>query len=312
MRALITGITGFVGGHLADYLNTQKGVEVYGISRHNGQGNWRGYACDMRDAKKVEKLIRQIKPDRIFHLAGQASVPLSWSDPKGTFEENLISTVNLLEAVLKARLGPRIQLAGSAHEYGIPPKPMRRIDESAPMNPLSPYAVSKVSQDFLACQYARRFNMKIVRTRAFNHVGPGQSEAYVTSSMARQIALIEAGHQKPEILAGNLDTIRDYTDVRDVVRAYWLALEKGKAGEAYNIASGRGHSAREILELYLKLTPVKIKVRQDPGRLRQDDLARLVGNPGKFIRRTGWKPKINFKDSLKDILNFWRKKVKNG
>ncbi len=312
MKALITGISGFAGGHLAEYLASKKGVRVYGLARRPEKGSASVFACDIRDGAKLEKILRRIKPDRVFHLAAQASVPVSWKDPRGTFEQNLNGTLNLLEAARRACPKALIQLTGSAQEYGIPPKTSGRIGESAPLNPLSPYAVSKAAQDFLMKFYGRRFGMKIVMTRAFNHIGPRQSDDFIASSFAKQIAEIEAGLRRPEILVGDLRSVRDYTDVRDMVRAYWLSLEKGRAGEVYNIASGRGRSGLEILEAYLKITDARIRVKKDPSRMRSHDLPRLVGDPSKFMRRTGWKPEINFEKSLEDILNYWRKEVGRG
>lgn len=311
MRILITGITGFAGGHLADLLSAKKGVRVYGLSRRPARSQKRVYACDMRDSRKLEKILKGVKPDRIFHLAAQSSVTLSWEDPKRTFEQNLMGALNLFEAARKICPRARIQVAGSAQEYGIPPNKLRRIDEAVPVNPLSPYAISKAAQDFLACQYSAHYGMRLIRTRAFNHIGPRQSPNFVTSNFARQIALIEAGCQKPEILVGDLEAVRDYTDVRDVVRAYWMILEKGKPGDVYNIASGQGCTARQILNIYLKLSPVKIRIRQERSRLRVNDLARLVGDPRKLALATGWKARIPLERSLEDILNFWREKIKN-
>ncbi len=311
MRVLITGITGFAGRHLADFLSVKKSVQVYGLARRPGHSQKRVYACDMRDSRKLEALVGQIKPDRIFHLAAQSSVSLSWEDPKETFEQNLIGTLHLFEAARKMCPKARIQIAGSAHEYGVPPKKLGRINESVPVNPLSPYAISKAAQGFLACQYSGHFGMRIIRTRAFNHIGPRQTAEFVTSSFARQIALIEAGRQRSEIFVGNLETVRDYTDVRDVVRAYWLVLEKGKPGEVYNIASGKGYTARQILNIYLRLSRARISIRRDRSRLRANDLPRLVGDSRKLALATGWKAQIPLENSLADILNFWREKIKN-
>ena len=311
MKALITGITGFAGRHLADFLSARKGVEVHGLSRTGDRSSKNIHACDVQDAAKVGKLILKIRPDRIYHLAAQSSVAYSWEHPKETFEQNLMGTLNVLDAARRLPRAPRIQLAGSAQEYGIPPKNKKIIDENVPMNPLSPYSVSKVSQDLMACQYVLHYGMKIVRTRAFNHIGPGQAADFVTSSFARQVARIEAGLQRPEIFVGNLDSVRDYTDVRDMVRAYWYALEKGEEGEVYNIASGDGRTVREILDVYLKLSPAKIAVKVDPARVRANDLPRLVGDSRKFRRRTGWAPRISLETSLNDVLAFWREKTKH-
>ncbi len=310
MRILITGITGFAGRHLTDFISGRPGAKVYGISRGR-QADKKIYACDLRDAKKISAIVKAVKPDRVFHLAAQSSVQLSWKEPSDTFEQNLMGTLNLLEAVRQFSPRAKVQIAGSAQEYGVPPKKTARLDERAPVNPQSPYAVSKVAQDLLASQYGLQYGLQIVRTRAFNHIGPGQSPDFLAASLARQIARIEAGKQNPVILAGNLDTVRDYTDVRDMARAYWLALEKGQPGEVYNIASGRGYSARQILNSYLELSRVKITVKADPARMRANDLSRLVGDARKFTRRTGWKPRIPVKTTLLDTLNYWRQKVRH-
>lgn len=313
MRILITGITGFVGSHLSDFLSVRTDLEVHGLARRpKPAGRARVHACDIADAARLDRVVRSIRPDRVFHLAAQAAVPASWENPVGTFEQNVCGTLNLLDAVRRHCPAALVSLTGSAHEYGIPPKGVRFIDESVPMNPMSPYAVSKIAQDRLADLYVRRYRLQIVRTRGFNQIGPRQSADFVAASLARQVALIEAGKQAPRILVGNLTAVRDYTDVRDMARAYWLALEKGKPGEAYNIATGRGHSVRDLLDRYLEMSRVKISVKKDPARVRSQDLPRLVGNPRKFTARTGWKPAIPFEDSLRDILNDWRQRVTHG
>ncbi len=313
MKVLITGISGFAGSHLADYAAAKKGVHVYGLARRARRGRYTVYACDIRNGAKLEQLLRRVRPDRIFHLAAQASVPVSWKDPKGTMEQNFNGTLNLLEAVRRVCPKAQVQLTGSAQEYGVPPKKKAgRIDETTPLNPLSPYAVSKAALDYLGELYVRHYGMKVVMTRAFNHIGPGQTDAFIASSFAKQVALIEAGKKKPEIHVGDLSSVRDYTDVRDMVRAYWLSLEKGRAGEVYNIASGRGRSGKDMLGAYLKMTPVKIRIVKDAARVRKHDLPRLVGDARKFARHTGWKPKIKFEQSLADILNYWRKEVGRG
>jgi GDP-4-dehydro-6-deoxy-D-mannose reductase len=218
--------------------------------------------------------------------------------------------LNLLEAVRHTGIKPRILVTCSAEGYGASANKVRFLDESAPFAPLNPYSVSKVAQDLLAHQYFLALGQKVVRTRAFSHTGPGQNDSFVAGSFAKQVALIEAGRQKPVIRVGNLKAIRDFTDVRDVVRAYALALEKGKAGEAYNVCSGKGRRISELLDIYLSESSVKIKVKHDPGRQRAGDIPRLVGNPKKFINATGWKPEIPFEQTLRDVLDYWRERVK--
>ena len=297
---MITGSSGFVGRHLTDFLAAKKGVKVFGIHARDG---------DVRDAKKVLGLLRKIRPDRIFHLAAQPSVPLSWKDPKQTFQVNLIGTLNLLEAARRLGLRPQIQIAGSSEMYGSAPRD-HRIRETDLLQPMNPYAVSKASQDILAGQYHASLGFEIIRTRAFNHIGPGQSENFVVSNFAKQVASIEAGRQSPVIRVGHLESVRDFTDVRDVVRAYWLALEKGDPGQAYNVCSGVGRKIRQIVDFYLAQSRVKIKFQKDTSRLRLSEVSRIVGNPEKFMKKTGWKPLIPFETTLRDILDDWRLNVK--
>jgi GDP-4-dehydro-6-deoxy-D-mannose reductase len=317
MRVLITGITGFAGSHLAEFLCRKKGIEIYGIER------WRSrpeniehirdkinlYECDIRDASSVRKVITEIKPHRIFHLAAQSFVPASWTAPAETLTTNIIGQLNVFEAVRQTGINPMIQIAGSSEEYGIVKKNELPIKETNPLRPLSPYAVSKVGQDLLGYQYYMSYKLHIVRTRGFNHSGPRRGDVFVESSFARQIALIEKGKSPPVIYVGNLNAKRDYTDVRDMVRGYWLALEKGSPGEVYNICSGKVYSVREVLDMLLSFANVQPKVKQDPKRMRPSDVPILCGDNRKFVQETGWKNEIPFEVTLKDLLNYWRNKV---
>ena len=317
MRVLITGITGFAGSHLAEFLCRKKGVEIYGIER------WRSrpeniehikdkinlHECDIRDASSVRKVISEIKPHRIFHLAAQSFVPASWTAPAETLTTNIIGQLNVFEAVRQTGINPMIQIAGSSEEYGIVKKNELPIKETNPLRPLSPYAVSKVGQDLLGYQYYMSYKLHIVRTRGFNHSGPRRGDVFVESSFARQIALIEKGKSPPVIYVGNLNAKRDYTDVRDMVRGYWLALEKGKPGEVYNICSGKVYSVRDVLDMLLSFANVQPKVKHDPKRMRPSDVPILCGDNRKFVRETGWKNEIPFEVTLKDLLNYWRNKV---
>jgi len=317
VKVLITGITGFVGSHLAEYLLTKKGVTVFGIERWRSKEDnilhfkekIRLSYCDLRDASSVHEIIRKVKPESIFHLAAQSFVLSSWVAPAETLTTNIIGELNLFEAVRELGLHPKIQIAGSSEEYGMILPHEIPIKETNPLRPLSPYGVSKVGQDLLAYQYHQSYGLHVVRTRAFNHTGPRRGEVFVTSNFAKQIALIERGKQPPVIEVGNLTSRRDFTDVRDVVKAYWLALEKGKSGDVYNICSGKDYSIREVLDILLSMAKVKPKVKQDPERMRPSDVMRLLGNNTKFRRLTGWKPEIPFRKTLEDLLNYWRERV---
>jgi len=318
VRALITGYTGFAGSHLADYiLKSHPDVEVYGIKR------WRSRTenvehltdkvkvihCDLRDAVSVHSVLKEVKPDRIFHLAAQSFVPTSWEAPSDTMTTNVIGQINIFEAVRELKLQPRIQLACSSEEYGMVFENEVPIKETNPLRPLSPYAVSKVTQDYLGYQYNKSYGIFIVRTRGFNHTGPRRGDVFVTSNFAKQIAEIENGNKPPVIYVGNLDAKRDFTDVRDIVRAYWLSLEKGEPGEVYNLSSNSTRSIRSMLDMLLSFSKIKIEVKQDPVRMRPSDVMVLWGDNTKFVKQTGWKPEIPFEQTMKDLLNYWRERV---
>ncbi len=317
MKVLITGITGFAGSHLADFLLEKGNIEVYGTER------WRSrteniehikdritlMGCDIRDASSVKNLIEKIKPNRIFHLAAQSFVPTSWHAPQETLTTNIIGELNVFEAVRELGINPIIQIAGSSEEYGLVEEAELPVKETNPLRPLSPYAVSKVGQDLLGYQYYKSYGLNIIRTRGFNHSGPRRGEVFVSSDFAKQIVRIEKKKQEPVIHVGNLEAIRDFTDVRDMVKAYWLATEKGKPGEVYNICSGRGWKIKEVLDILLNLTNEKIEIKQDPKRMRPSDVPVLIGDCKKFREVTGWKPEIPFKKTLEDLLNYWRERV---
>jgi GDP-4-dehydro-6-deoxy-D-mannose reductase len=314
MRVLITGITGFAGSHLADLCLTKKDVEVYGIIRwrsrtENIEHIWdrlRLLECDLRDASSTRDVIEEIRPDRIFHLAAQSFVPTSWKAPTESLTTNIIGQVNVFEAVRKLDIDCAIQIACSSEEYGMVHPDEVPIKESNPLRPLSPYGVSKVGQDMLGYQYYMSYGMKIVRTRGFNHTGPRRGPVFVCSDFAKQIVDIEKGLREPYMEVGNLDARRDFTDVRDMVRAYWLALEKGKPGTAYNICTGTSFSIQEILDMLIEISGVKVEVRTDKGRLRPSDVPLLQGDNSLFSGDTGWKPEIPMEKTLSDLLDFWR------
>ncbi len=315
MRALITGINGFAGSHLADLLLTQPGLQVFGGVYGNCDNivHLDGHATfiegDLRELSFAESLLKETQPDRIYHLAGQAFPPASWQDPWTTLEVNLRSEVNLLDSVARLGLSTRILVIGSLDEYGRVSPQSLPVTEEAPFHPDSPYGVSKVAQDLLGLQYFLSHHLHIVRVRPSNHIGPRQNEQFVTSDFARQIAQIEAGQRAPVLHVGNTAAERDFTDVRDMMRAYYLALERGEAGQVYNIGSGRAVSIRHVLELLLAQSQVPIRVEQDPARLRPSDTPVLYSSTAKFRAHTGWEPTIPLENSLRDILNYWRAKI---
>ncbi len=318
MRVLITGITGFAGSHLAEYiLNAHKDVEVSGLVRWRSRmeniravrDRVRLYEADIKDVISLKGALAAAKPDRIFHLAAQSFVPASWKLPAETFAANAIGEINLFEACRMLRLNPRIQVAGSSEEYGQVFPDEVPMKESNPLRPLSPYAVSKVAQDLLGYQYHKSYGMKIVRTRGFNHTGPRRGEVFVTSCFAKQIAEAELRSREPVIQVGNLEAKRDFTDVRDMVRAYWLALEKGKPGDVYNIGSGQAYAIQEVLDLLLGLSRLPLEVRVDRDRLRPSDVPILLSDSSKFQGLTGWEPRIPLKRTLEDLLNYWRERL---
>ena len=318
MRVLITGITGFAGSHLAEYvLENHPGVEVWGFVRwrsrmENIEGirpRLRLVEADLNDIVSLKGALAKARPDRIFHLAAQSFVPTSWLLPAETFAVNAVGQLNLFEALRMLRMNPRIQIAGSSEEYGLVHPDEVPMTEMNPLRPLSPYAVSKVAQDMLGYQYHQSYGLKVIRTRGFNHTGPRRGDVFVTSCFAKQVAEIEAGRKEPVVEVGNLEAKRDFTDVRDMVRAYWLAAEKGKPGDVYNIGSGRTYPIQDVLDTYLGLSRVKVEVRVDPARLRPSDVPILLADSTKFRKLTGWEPGIPLEKTLHDLLDYWRERV---
>lgn len=315
-KALITGITGFVGSHLAEFL-LKEGLEVYGINRwrskDNNIENIRSkielHEADLLDAHSLYAIVEKIRPHYIFHLAAQSYVVSSWASPVNTLEVNVIGSANLFEAVRKAELDVVIQIACSSEEYGFVYPDELPIKETNPLRPLSPYAVSKIAMDYLGYQYFKSYGLKIVRTRGFNHTGPRRGEVFAESTFAKQIAEIEKGIREPVVYVGNLEAKRDYTDVRDMVYGYYLAALKGEPGEVYNICSGKAWRIKDVLDYLLSLAKVKVKVKNDPKRMRPSDVPVLIGDNSKFSKKTGWKPKISFEKTLLDLLDYWRKEV---
>jgi GDP-mannose 4,6-dehydratase len=316
----ITGITGFVGSHLADYIlaNFPK-VQVIGLAR------WRSPVSniihiqeqitleygDLTDMPSLLAILSRQKPDAIFHLAAQSYVPYSFSAPVATLNTNVIGTCNLLEVVksLKstAKYDPVIHICSSSEVYGQVKEDEVPIKENNPFRPASPYAVSKVGEDMLAFQYWLSWQIKTIRTRMFTHTGPRRGEVFATSTFARQIAAIEAGISPPVVKVGNLDSVRTFLDVRDAVKAYWQLVEKCPPGDVYNIGGIETMTVGEMLNKLLKLSKKKgIKVEVDPERLRPSDVTLQIPCIDKFVATTGWKPEIKFDRTLEDLLDYWR------
>lgn len=314
-RVLITGMTGMAGSHLADLLVAEEpDCLIFGTKR------WRSSSanvaqvqdkielidCDLTDPSGTLELVDTVRPDYIFHLAAQSFVRDSWHCPHTTVINNIQMQLNLFEAVRRCGLDPVVQIAGSSEQYGKVQTDAVALNEDYPFRPLSPYAVSKVTQDMLAYQYHQSYGLKAIRTRAFNHTGPRRASVFATSNFAMQIAEIELGLKPPVVSVGNLDAKRDFSDVRDVVRAYWLAVQYGKPGDDYVIATGTARSIREMLDCLLGLSKHKIEVRFDPSRQRPSDVLMLRGDSTKFRLLTGWEPRYSFEQTMSDLLDWWR------
>jgi GDP-4-dehydro-6-deoxy-D-mannose reductase len=317
MRLLITGITGFVGSHMAEYALAQ-GAQVFGSAR------WRSRVeniehlrdridlidCDLRDVSAVRRLLSIASPTHVIHLAAQSFVGSSWHMPAETMTTNTACQINLLENIRELKLIPRFLVVGTSEEYGLVYPDECPIRETNQLRPLSPYAVSKVAQDLMGFQYFRSYGLPIIRARAFNHEGPRRGEVFVTSNFAKQVAEIEAGLREPIIHVGDLKPSRDYSDVRDIVRGYWMLLERGDPGEVYNLCSGRTWTIQRVLEFYLDLSRTKgIAIQVDPDRLRPSDVMVLEGDPSKIHKALQWQTEIPFERTLTDLLEYWRQRV---
>jgi GDP-4-dehydro-6-deoxy-D-mannose reductase len=317
VRLLITGITGFVGSHLAE-LALSRGAEVVGALR------WRSNTThiehlrdrltlingDLRDVLSVRGLIDQSRPDAIVHLAAQSFVGASWDAPSETLITNAVSQTNILEAVRQMQHSCRVLVIGSSEEYGLVYPDELPVRETNPLRPLSPYAVSKVTQDLMGYQYWKSYGLDIVRTRAFHHTGPRRGDAFATSSFARQIAEAEAGLREPVVHVGDLKPTRDFSDVRDIVRGYWALLERGTPGEVYNLCSGVDWSIERMLSFLVEHSKLeRVDVRQDPARLRPSDVPVLRGSAEKIQQAVGWRPEIPLEQTLVDLLEYWRQQI---
>jgi len=301
MKALVTGSSGFVGTYLKEELQSN-GYETAGMDIKGSE-----IKGDLSDVKGVMELLKEVSPDVIFHLAGQASVGESWKDFKKTIDINVGCTLNLLDAARYACGDAKILLVGSSDQYGRVAMEDCPIKESHELHPASPYAVSKMAQEQLALLYQKAYGLDILLTRSFNHTGPGQRTGFAVPDFASQIVRIERG-EKPVIYVGNLSAKRDICDVRDVVRAYRLLAQKGRAGEVYNVGSGQAYSLEDILASLISLSGLEIRVEKDAEKCRPVDLPVIQSDIGKLKSETGFVLKYSILDTLKDTLDYWRSK----
>ncbi len=316
MKALITGIRGFVGGHLARHLLLEN-YEVAGLDNdqpdktgeQTGEKDLRFFSGDLRDEAVMSNALTEFAPDVIFHLAAQSSVKISFENPFETFSVNLIGTLNLLETISKVDFPIKTLIISSSEVYGQLTPEECPVVEDRPLRPINPYAVSKAAVDLLAYQYYRAYDLPVYIARAFSHSGPGQKTVGVLSDWAFQISKIDLGIAPPELKVGNMNVRRDYTDVRDVVRAYAAILEKGTAGRPYNVCSGKGYSLSELLDLYRTMVDKNIEIMSDQSRLRPVDIPILIGSNDRIRSETGWEPAIPIETTLADSLKYWRSRL---
>jgi GDP-4-dehydro-6-deoxy-D-mannose reductase len=313
MRALVTGATGFVGPYLLRLL-TARGWAVYATAEPGEQlGRVEGVKflrCDIRDDKRLRSIVRNIRPHRVYHLAALTSVRDSYGQSRAIYDTNFYGTFHLLEAVRQCAPRARVLVVGSGHVYGRTKGGPRPLTESSPLVPESPYALSKTAADMLGHFYAHHYGLHVVRARPFNHTGPGQPPAFVCSELARQVAAIELQLAAPRLKVGNLRARRDFCDVRDVVRAYWLLVEKGRKGEAYNVCSGRHFSIGEIIELLRPLSSQAYRVVVERTRVRLGEARVLYGSNRKLRRATGWRPRYPLRETLRDLISYWKETLR--
>jgi len=325
MRVLITGITGFVGSHLADFLLENEDCEIYGFKRwnlsrlrniHHIMDKVKLYDCDITDSTSVYKALKEIKPDVIYHLAAESFVSTSWDHPRHYMDVNYLGTINILDSLVRLNMNPRILIAGSGEEYGEIKEEELPITTETILRPVNPYAVTKIAQDLIGYVYYKSYGLNVIRTRAFNHEGPRRDNVFGISSFAYQIARIEQGLQEPEIRVGKITDRRNFTHIHDLVNAYYLATKHCIPGELYLIGSedqSRIFTFEEVLHRLIEKSNLNlddINIIEEPKFVRPTSVPRLIGDTHKFRDLTGWKPNISFEDMLDDILDYWRDFVK--
>lgn len=315
MRVLITGMSGFAGRHLTQLLLAETHWMLIGVSRTtSGERTsprqfW--WQLDLNDADAVRRMLRFERPDLIVHLAAQSNVASSWKAPWETFENNVRAQLNLFEAVIANKLSPRVLVISSNEVYGRAQDAAELpFTEAHPLRPTNPYGVSKAAQDLMALQYYLSHQFDVVVARPFNHIGPGQGARFVASDFARQIAEIEAGLRDPVLDLGNMAAERDFTDVRDIARAYLALIRLADGGQAFNVCSGKPRTIQSMLDAMLALTTAKIELRVDPSKFRVADTPVSYGDATRIRDATGWAPSIVFEHTIADILNDWRERVR--
>lgn len=309
MKSLIIGGAGFVGAYLIRHLKEDLGHEVVVTKMPQESVSEDGVTvCDLNILEKdsIVNLLREVHPDYIFHLAAQSSVAVSWKNPQLTIDVNIKGGVNLLEALRELEYKPRVLLIGSGEEYGHILPEESPIQEGNALRPGNIYAATKACQNMLGKIYADAYGLQVMMVRAFNHVGPNQAPMFVVADFCKQVAEIEAGKREPVMKVGNLSAKRDFADVRDVVRAYGMLIEKGEAGETYNIGSGHAIAVEEILQMIIANSSAEIKVEVDPAKLRPVDVPIIKADIGKLKVATGWKPRISLETTIRETLNYWK------
>lgn len=315
-KVLISGADGFIASHLIDFLIANEDVEVFGtVRRLADKSNLKDSMdqielldMELTDSLSVDGIIKKVHPDKIFHLAAQSFVPTSWTAPANTINSNVIGTLNILDSVRNHVPDAFVQIAGTSEEYGMVRIEECPIKETNPLRPLSPYGVSKVAADLLGYQYAKSYNLNILRTRTFNQTGPRRGEAFVDANFARQIVNIEQGSSK-KLKHGNLEAVRDFTDVRDSVRAYWELSNKKWNGDVVNVCTGKGKSMRAVLDTLIGCSNSEIITEEDPSRMRPSDVPLLIGDNSILRMYTDWEPYYTWEDSIRDLLEYTRGKL---
>ena len=317
MKVLVTGITGFAGSHLSAYLRGE-GIEVSGLDLRPASEEFNAgfgdapppvHCCDLADSGRVAEVLARERPEAVVHLAARAQVAGAWEDAVAITQSNAVCTQSLMQAIHQAVPQARVLLISSSEVYGKVPPEQMPIDEQTPLKPNNPYSASKVAQEYIGLQYFHAFGAPIVIARPFNHIGPGQKGNFVVPAFASQLAEMEAGLREPVLRVGNLDAARDFTDVRDIVHGYWLALRKGEPGGIYNIASGSAHKIQHILDTLLKLSKIQPRVEPIPELMRPSDIPQVIGDASRLRSLGEWQPRVPLEQSLSDALDYWRRQV---